>query len=117
MTKGKFFYCRDKDGVEVVCDENTWYNHIIAGHPEMVGCEAYVKAAVESPFQIYQDRSNLKKKIIYQPFVLPKPFHTQYLRIAIEYKQNLFGRIIGHVCTAFACKEKKGGDILIWEKR
>ena len=92
------------------------YNHIVARHPELHGCEAYVKAAIESPYQMYQDRHNLNKKIIYQPFVLPKPFHTQYLRIAIEYRKNIFGRIKGYVCTAFACKQKKEGDILLWEQ-
>jgi hypothetical protein len=116
MSKDSTFYCKDKDGIIVVCDKSTWYNHITAGHPEMIGCEAYVKAAIESPYQIYQDRQNLNKKIIYQPFVLPKPFHTQYLRIAIKYRKNLLGKTKGYICTAFACKEKKGGDILIWER-
>ena len=108
--------CHDKDKIEVVCNKSTWYNHIVARHPELQGCEAHVKAAIESPFQIYQDRSDLNKKIIYQPFVLPKPFHTQYLRVAIEYRKNIFGHIKGYVCTAFACKQKKEGDILLWEK-
>ena len=116
MRQEHIIKCRDRDGVPVVCDKSTWYNHIVVRHAELQGCETHVKAAIESPYQIYQDRSNLKRKIIYQPFVLPKPFHTQYLRIAIEYRQGIFGGIKGYVCTAFACKQKKEGDILLWEK-
>jgi hypothetical protein len=110
--------CQDKDGVTVICTEDTWVNHIVAEHPEMVGCEAYVKSAIQSPFQIYQDGTDLKKRVFYTSFVLPKPFHTQYLRIVVEYRKNrLRGALRGYVCTAFACKNKKKGDILIWEKQ
>ena len=116
MRQENIINCHDKNGIKIVCDKNTWYNHIVGGHPEIQGREAYVQAAIESPYQIYQDGSNLNKKIIYQPFILPEPFHTQYLRIAIEYKQNILGHVKGYICTAFACKQKKKGDILIWER-
>jgi len=49
------FRCRDKDNVIIVCPEHTWKNHIVAEHPEMEGCEVYVKAAIQKPYQIYQD--------------------------------------------------------------
>lgn len=108
--------CYDKDGIRVVCDDGTWHNHIVAEHPEMGGCEAHVKATIEYPYQIYQDSTDINKKIIYKPFVLPKPFHTQYLRIAIEYRQRKFENKKGYVRSAFACRNKRKGDILIWEK-
>lgn len=108
--------CYDKDGIQVVCDDGTWYNHIVAEHPEIGGCEAHVKVAIENPYQIYQDSTDINRLIIYQPFILPKPFHTQYLRIGIEYKQRKSERKKGYVRTAFACRNKRKGDILIWEK-
>ena len=108
--------CYDQDGIQVVCDDGTWYNHIVAEHPEIGGCEAHVKVAIEDPYQIYQDATDINRIIIYQPFILPKPFHTQYLRIGIEYKQRKSARKKGYVRTAFACQNKRKGDILIWEK-
>lgn len=109
--------CCDHDGTPVVCDEDCWYNHIVAEHPEMSGCEAHVKSAIEKPYQIYQDPTNINKKVIYKPFILPKPFHTQYLRVAIEYKEKAFGRSIrGYVRTAFSCTNIRKGDILLWEE-
>jgi hypothetical protein len=109
--------CKDKDGITIICTEDTWVNHVIFEHPEMQGCETHVKTAIQNPFQIYQDSSDLKKKVIYNPFILPKPFHTQYLRIVIEYRYSNIRGQRGYICTAFACKNKKKGDILIWERQ
>jgi len=107
--------CFDKDGIKVVCDEGTWYNHILAEHPEMTGCEEIIKATINNPYEIYQDRIAINKKAICKPFVLPKPFHTYYLRIVIEYDKSKFRGTKGYVRTAFACVNKKKGDILLWE--
>lgn len=111
------FSCRDKDGIEVICTKDTWVNHIIAEHPEMGGCQAHVKTAIERPYQIYQDGRNPNKKNVYKPFILPKPFHTQYLRVTIKYRKRVFGGLRGYVSTAFACQGKRKGDILIWEEQ
>jgi len=43
--------CFDKDGIKVVCDEGTWYNHILAEHPEMTGCEEIIKATINNPWK------------------------------------------------------------------
>lgn len=111
------FRCRDKDNVIIICPEDTWKNHIVAEHPEMEGCEAYVKAAIEKPYQIYQDGRHSNRKNIYRPFILPKPFQTQYLRVGIEYRQKFFGELRGYVRTAFPCQGKRKGDILIWQEQ
>ena len=109
--------CDDKDGNAVVCSQDTWNTHIVAEHPEMKGCEAHVQAAIEKPYQIYQDSKHPSKKIIYRPFILPPPFHTQYLRVAIKYRKKLLGGVKGYISTAFACQNKRRGDILIWEEK
>jgi hypothetical protein len=108
------FQCRDKDGISVVCSRECWENHIIAEHPEMNGCETYVKAAIENPYQVYQDSKNINKKIIYKPFILPRPFNQQYLRVVIEYKAKRFRAMRGYILSAFPCINIKKGDILIW---
>jgi hypothetical protein len=111
------FSCRDKDGILIICDQSTWNNHIIFEHPEVKGCEVQVQTAITMPYQIYQDATNIDRKIIYRPFILPKPFHTQYLRVVIQYRKRVFGQIRGFVCTAFACTHVKFGDILLWEEK
>lgn len=110
------FQCTDKDGITVVCSKDTWNNHIVAEHPEMEGCAANVKAAIEKPYHIYQDGRHPHIRIIYRPFILPKPFDRQYLRVAIKYRTRRFGGRRGYVSTAFPCINKRKGDILIWEE-
>jgi hypothetical protein len=110
------FRCYDINGILVICTKFWWDNHIVTDHLEMRGCEAHVKVAIENPYQIYQDGSKPDHKNIYKPFILPKPFHTQYLRVGIKYKKSKFGKLKGFVATAFACRSKKQGDILIWEQ-
>jgi hypothetical protein len=74
----------------------------------------YVQTAIRNPYQIYQDSAGIRKKIIYKPFILPKPYHTQYLRIIIEYKKKPYRKLKGYVLSAFPCENIKKGDILIW---
>jgi hypothetical protein len=64
--------CKDKDGVTVVCSEETWNKHILPKHPEIEGCEAHVKTVIQHPRFIYQDNTDLNKLIHYSPAVLPK---------------------------------------------
>ena len=104
----------DKDGIPVICSKECWEDHILDGHPEMEGCETHVKATIENPYQIYQDAFDIKVKVIYKPFILPKPFNQQYLRVAIKYSRKKFKRPRGYVLTAFPCINIKKGDILIW---
>ena len=108
------FRCKDKDGIWVSCSQVCWDIHILSDHHEMKGCEVYVQTAISNPYQIYQDSANIRKKIIYKPFILPKPFHTQYLRVVIEYKRKPFSGLKGYVLSAFPCANIKKGDILIW---
>ncbi len=113
---GNIFKCKDKDGVDVVCHESTWNNHIISDHPELKDCENVVIEAIGSPYRIYEDCRNPKRKIIYKPFVLPKPFNTYYLRICIEYHTRMFGGKRGYVVTAFSAQGIKKGDKLEWQQ-
>ncbi|HEY4711416.1 MAG TPA: hypothetical protein VIH69_01870, partial [Dehalococcoidia bacterium] len=110
------FVCYDSNGVEVTCTDDNWDNHIVAEHPEIKGCEVHVKTTIEKPHRIYQDPRHPNTKILYKPFILPKPFHTQWLRVAIEYRKPRFGNLRGYTLTAFACTGVRKGDILIWEE-
>ena len=107
--------CCDRNGVVIICTDDNWRNHIVAEHPEVRGCEAHVKTAIENPYRIYQDPRHPNRKILYKPFILPKPFNTQYLRVAIEYKKSRIRDFRGYIITAFACSGIRKGDILIWE--
>ena len=108
------FQCLDRDGILVTCSQECWDIHILATHPDMKGCEVYVRTAIENPYQIYQDSKDINKRIIYKPYILPKPYNQQYLRVAIEYKHRIFKGLRGYVLSAFPCINIKKGDILIW---
>lgn len=110
------FRCKDRDGVLISCSNEVWQTHIIDEHPEMIGCETYVKASIEQPYQICQDTTHIDRKVIYKPFILPKPYHTYYLRIVIEYKEKLFRGIRGYVVTAYPCTSRKTGEVVLWQK-
>ncbi len=111
-----FFWCVDKNGTTIVCSKETWNNHVLAEHPEMEGCEAYVKAVIEKPYQIYQDGRHPNIQNIYRPFILPKPYNLYYLRVAIKYRKKVLGDLKGYISTAFPCVNIRKGDILIWEE-
>ncbi len=109
------FECTDKDGFVIVCTQETWDSHIVSEHPEMKGCESCVKAAIEEPYQLFQDGRNPNKRVIYKPFVLPPPYQLQYLRVVIQYKKGKSKR--GYVVTAFPCQGQRKGDILVWSEK
>jgi hypothetical protein len=111
------FRCLDRDNVTIICTEDTWENHILAEHPEMRGCEVHVRTAIEKPYQVFQDGRHPNVRIIYKPFILPKPFSLYYLRVAIKYRKRVFDKLRGYVASAFPCKNKRKGDILIWEEQ
>jgi hypothetical protein len=111
------FDCKDKDGIRIVCTEDNWVNHIVAEHPELNGCEVLVKKTIGQPHRVYQDSRHPNRKILYKPFILPKPFNTQWLRVAIEYRKPMLGDIRGYVVTAFACTGVRQGDIIIWQEQ
>lgn len=111
------FCCQDKDGRIVFCSNEIWEGHIVSEHPEMKGCETIVQATIQSPYRIYQDAIHPRRRVLYKPFVLPKPFNTQFLRVVIEYKSKRFKGIVGNVITAFSCAGIRQGDILLWENK
>ncbi len=104
------FECHDREGIRVVCSRETWDSHIVAEHPEMRGCESCVVAAIEAPFEVYQDRAFPNRRSIYRPFILPKPMDRSYLRISVEYKKRKFSKDYrGYVLTAFPVENKRKG--------
>ena len=107
--------CRDKDGVLITCSEDWWNKHIEAEHSEMKGCESYVQATIQNPYQVYQDARHIDRRILYKPFILPHPFDKYYLRVVIKYEQKKPpSNARGYVLTAFPSTKRKG-DILIWQ--
>ena len=111
------FECRDRDGTRVVCSRETWDRHIVPEHPEMKGCQDSAVETITSPYQVYQDKNFSARRILYRPFVLPRPYDQQYLRVVIEYKRRrLSKRYTGYVLTAFPVQNRRKGDILLWSR-
>ena len=111
------FRCKDKDGIEVICPQDVWTNHIVAQHPEMTDYKSHVKYTIESPHQVYQDKAHTNRKSLYRLSILPQPYHTGYLRIVVEYRQRRLGGLRGKVISAFPCDTIRKGDILLWQQQ
>jgi len=108
--------CRDRDNVLVICNSDTWQNHIVAKHPEMKGGLAYVRAVLESPDQIYQDASHANERNFYRYGIMPDPYNQQYVRVGVRYEDKKLTGPRGYVITAFACQGVKKGEILRWSR-
>ena len=111
------FRCTDRDGIEIMCTKDTWQNHIVAEHPEMIGCESYVKQTIENPDCVYEDFKYKSTKNFYTSPTLPTQVSYPYLRVSVKYHKNVLGKTRGYVKSAFPCVSKRKGDRLIWEKQ
>ena len=81
----------------------------------MKGCEAHAKATIEKPYIVCQDPRHTDRRILYKPFILPRPYHTQYLRVAVKYERRPLKGLRGYVLTAFPCTSRRQGDIVVWQ--
>jgi hypothetical protein len=77
------FSVTDPRGLRVTCTSEVWDEHVLAGHPEMAGCEAEVSACITNPLYgiIYADRDHPKRSIYY---MLRKHVPREYLKVVVE---------------------------------
>ena len=109
------FNAVDRDGVSVHCRHDTWARHIVDEHREMEDQQGAVIGAIGNPAYIYQSERYPQRRLLYRPFILPKPFDRTYLLVVIEYRTSR-GQRRGEVVTAFSAFNIKQRDILIWSK-
>lgn len=87
-----------------------------ARHREMLGAQASVKEAIESPLAIYQSASHVNRQVYYRPSSLTPPLNRGYIRVVVDYKKKrIVGNIQGLVVSAhLSSSGPRTGEVLIW---
>ena len=68
-------------GITVYCMEETWINHIIAGHSSMIGKDNEVKNAIESPSSVYDSYSHPLSRDVYFAY---NRLYNEYLKVVVH---------------------------------
>ena len=108
------FECLDREGTPVLCDEDTWDDHIVYGHLEMDGQQDRVILAIHSPLSVCQDPDHFDRLLYYG--YMSVEGRMSYLRAVIRY-QTSRGTKTGHVVTAFPCASIREEDTVIWSRQ
>lgn len=104
------FEVQDNDGDYVRCDVKTWKRKIVREHPELAGCEAQARQAVDEPDLIFRDRDYPDRRAFLKLGTI-RP--NLYLRVVVEYSLGE-GTFQGRVVTAFLTPDLREGDTLLW---
>ena len=103
------FECKDVFGEDIICPYDRW-QHIL-DHPEMYGQEGLVKATIEDPDFITQDKYFENRFCNYKKLELPI-LGVNYIRVIVQKKSKK-----GIVISAFSCVGSAKGEKLIWKKK
>jgi len=90
----------------ISCPENTWDDHIIAGHSMMKDNLDAVKDTIKSPYQIYQSLSDPKRDVFFGKSSVATYGEKFYTKVVVEQPKDSQSK--GYVVTAFPSKEIKG---------
>ena len=100
------FSTLDREGNEVRLTDPQWYGHILLRHPEIAPYLDEIKAVIEDP-QLIVVRSGGEMHFLTLGAVGGRS--RQYLKVVVEYSDEITGRRIGSVRTAFlAGRHPKG---------
>ncbi len=112
---GVVFACADRLGREVLLREDTWYDHILSEHAELVGHAATVEDAVSHPDSIKIDADDPFRRVYYKRNVLSPPFQRHVLKVVVEFDRIDAPRLVrGEVVTAFAAFRVKRQERHEW---
>jgi hypothetical protein len=95
------FTTTDFFGNQVILKENTWLDHILSEHQDMVGHEATLEAVLKDPLEILPSTlSNTCAAYISGPAVGPRP---EGVRVLVNYTDIYYekGASSGTITTAY----------------
>ena len=96
------FVGADRRGREVVLHEDTWYEHILGNHPEMMGSESAVADAIQGAEHVKIDRFAANRRCYYRRGLLHAPYHHDYLKVVVAfYPPDAEGVVRGNVVSAY----------------
>ena len=108
------FSTLDNDGNEVRLTESQWRGHIIGKHPIMEPYLEEIMAVIHDPQIIVANRSDDEVHFWTLGAVANRP-HL-YLKVVVVYSNEVTGRRIGSVMTAFLTGRHPKGEV-IYERR
>jgi hypothetical protein len=107
----------DRRGRLVVLLAETWHEKIVLDHAEMIGAEAAVALAIETPDVHASDRVHPDREVYYRWAALPPPEEDRYVKVVVAYSYDNTGQAIGRVVTAFAVDFLARGETRLWTRR
>jgi hypothetical protein len=108
---------RDCIGREVIVEEGTWTNKIIADHAELDGNELLVERTLVDPDVRNRDKEHEGREVYYRRGVLEAPFENDLLKVVVEFRTDSTGTTRGRLITAYATDRVAGGEKTIWTRR
>ena len=105
----------DYSGVPLICFHEQWEEHILRRHPDMVGQQAAVIAALRDPYYVFIPAGPwANRRVYYRPRVLRQPYTNYYLLVVADYPSRR--RRYGRVVTAYPRETLDKGVPMLWTK-
>ena len=104
------FSTLDKDGNEVRLDEAQWEGHILSRHPDMEFRLEEIQRVIRSP-EIVRLGDDGEYRLASQGAVASLP--QLYLRVVVNYFDEISGRRLGSVRTAHMSRTPPAGEEVI----
>ena len=92
------FSTLDRDGYEVRLTESQWEDHVLSRHSEVEPYLEEIRAVIENPQIVAAGRSD---EIYFLTLGIIARWPQQYLKVVVSYSEEVSGRRIGSVRTAF----------------
>jgi hypothetical protein len=106
--------CTDRWGREVTLTEALWSNKILPKHPEMIGHDADVAAAITDPMFVMHDASHADRENFYRVCTFPPKHVLAYVKVVVGFQRRATGPVEGIVISAFAVGNPKPGEQQKW---
>jgi hypothetical protein len=106
-----FLRCADRTGREIVIYQDRWYEHIMVDHKELSGREEVVRATLEQPDTIRQDRYRSDRECYYRQGDLPA--RHRFVKVVVKFSETPFG-VAGTVITAFTVERIDHREAHLW---
>ena len=101
------FSTLDRDGNEVRLIESQWEGHILREHSEMEPYFEEIKAVIQGP-EIVRTGHRGEFRLARLGAIASRP--NRYLRVIIVYSDEITGRRLGNVRTAYLSKSPPRGE-------
>ncbi len=81
VQNSKHFETVNPLGNQVICTGQTWFGHIIEGHPVMEGREELVISALEDPDVIFDSNASPKRSVYFKSFQSDQSNRSLYTKV------------------------------------